>query len=85
MNTTINDSFMNPDRFGFTTIPFKLDGNKEPRPDVPKWRIARSNARSMGVRMYKHTKPCKICKSNQRRVYDNSCYSCWKETKKPHK
>lgn len=81
MNTTINDSFMNPDRFGFATIPFKLDGNREPRPDVPKWRIARSNARSMGKPTFQHTKPCKCCSSLERRVYDNKCYPCFKVSK----
>ena len=47
MNHSINDGFVNPDRFGYAVIPFKLN-DKEPRPDVPKWRIARTNARSMG-------------------------------------
>lgn len=80
MNTTINDSFMNPNRFGFATIPFKLDGNREPRPDVPLWRIARSNARSMGLRTFQHTKQCK-CGSRERRVYDNKCYPCFRLNK----
>jgi len=39
---------MNPDRFGYAVIPFKLAGSLEPRNDIPKWKIARSNARSMG-------------------------------------
>ena len=30
MNHTINDSFMNPDRFGYAVMPFKLDGDREP-------------------------------------------------------
>ena len=81
MNHTINDSFMNPDRFGYSVIPFKLS-NSEPRKDVPKWRIARSNARSMGKRTYIHTKPTKCCNSLVRRVYDNSCFECFKRGKK---
>lgn len=81
MQTSINDSFMNPDRFGFASIPFKLKGDREPRADVPKWRIARSNARSMGLSTYQHTKPCH-CGSNERRVYDNKCYPCFKLEKK---
>lgn len=58
MNHTINDSFMNPDRFGYAVMPFKLNGDREPPSHIPKWRIARTNARSMGKRMYEHTKPC---------------------------
>lgn len=77
MNHTINDSFMNPDRFGYSVIPFKLS-DREPREDVPKWRINRSNARSMGRVSYLHTKPSKCCKSLVRRVYDNSCFECYK-------
>ena len=46
MNHSINDSFMNLSRFGNANIPFKFS-DKEPRADVPKWRIARTNARSM--------------------------------------
>lgn len=84
MNHTINDSFMNPDRFGYSVIPFKLS-DSEPRKDISPNVISRSNARSMGKPMYKHTNKCKMCKSNLKRVYDNSCYSCWKEIKKPHK
>ena len=82
MNTSINDSFMNPDRFGFSVAPFKLDGNREPRSDISLWRIARSNARSMGKKTYLHTKPSKCCQSLVRRVYDNSCFECFEEKKK---
>lgn len=78
MNTTINDSFMNPDRFRYTSMPFKLDGERLPRPDVPQWRINRTNARSMGKPTFQHTKPCKCCGSLERRVYNNECFDCWK-------
>ena len=77
MNHTINDGFMNPDRFGYSVVPFKLDGDREPPKHVPKWRIARTNARSMGKRTYEHTKPCK-CGSFLRRVYNNECFD-WEE------
>lgn len=80
MNTVIKDGFMNPDRFGYAAIPFKIS-DKEPRKDVPIWRIRRTNARSMGKRFYEHTKPCK-CGSLLRRVYNNECFDCWKESKK---
>ena len=76
MNHSINDSFMNPDRFGYAVIPFKLN-DKEPRHDVPKWRIARSNARSMGKASFTHTKACR-CGSFEKRVYNNDCFDCWK-------
>lgn len=81
MNHTINDSFMNPDRFGYAVMPFKLNGDREPPKHIAKWRIARTNARSMGKRMYEHTKPCK-CGSLLRRVYNNECFDCWKEKEK---
>ena len=81
MNRTINDSFMNPDRFGYAVVPFKLDGSREPCSDVPKWRIARTNARSMGKPTYLHTKPCRACLSLIRRVYNNECFDCWKLSK----
>ncbi|KAF1026216.1 MAG: hypothetical protein GAK29_01478 [Acinetobacter bereziniae] len=81
MNHTINDSFMNPDRFVYSVIPFKLS-DREPRKDIPDWRIARSNARSMGKVSYLYTKPSKCCGSLTRRVYDNSCYECFKLEKK---
>ena len=76
MNHSINDSFMNPDRFGYAVILFKLN-DKEPRHDVPKWRIARSNARSMGKASFTHTKACR-CGSFEKRVYNNDCFDCWK-------
>lgn len=75
MNHNIRDSFMNPDRFGFAAVPFKLS-DSEPRSDIAAWRIARSNARSMGKPTYQHTKPCH-CGSKQRRVYNNECYPCF--------
>lgn len=68
---------MNPDRFGYPVIPFKL-GDREPRKDIEKWRINRSRARSMGKVTYLHTKESKCCKSLVRRVYDNSCFECYK-------
>lgn len=82
MNHIINDSFMNPDRLGYAAIPFKLDGNREPREDIPQLRIARTNARSMGKVSYLHTKPSKCCGSLVRRVYDNTCYDCYLKEKK---
>lgn len=82
MQTVINDGFMNPDRFGYAVIPFQIS-DKEPRKDISKNVISRSNARSMGKAMYVHTKSCKACDSNLRRVYNNSCYDCWKKSKKP--
>lgn len=80
MNHIINDGFMNPDRFGFASIPFKLS-DREPRSDIPQWRIARANARSMGKRTFTHTKQCK-CGSFERRVYDNKCFPCFILSKK---
>ena len=80
MNHSINDGFMNPDRFGYAVIPFKLN-DKEPRHDVPKWRIARSNARPMGKASFTHTKACR-CGSFEKRVYDLKCVPCFKREKK---
>ena len=77
MNHSINDSFMNLSRFGNANIPFKLS-DKEPRADVPKWRINRSNSKSMGKPTCSHTKPCGACLSLIRRVYNNDCFDCWK-------
>ena len=81
MNHTINDSFMNPDRFAYAAIPFKLNGCREPRKGIPQWRINRTNSRSMGKVSYLHTKPAKCCGSLVRRVYNNECFDCWKESK----
>lgn len=78
MNRIINDRFMNPAAFGhIRNIPFHIDSNREPPKHIPKWRIARSNARSIGKATYQHTKPCK-CGSSERRVYNNECYPCFK-------
>ena len=76
MNHSINDSFMNLSRFGNANIPLKLNGDRLPGTNVPKWRISRSNARSMGKASFTHTKACK-CGSFERRVYDNTCYPCF--------
>ena len=82
MNHTINDRFMNPNVHGYLVVPFKLDGDKEPPPHIPLWRIARSNARSMGKASFTHTKPCKYCGSLEKRVYDLKCMPCFKREKK---
>ena len=81
MNHSINDSFMNLSRFGNANIPFKLNGDRLPRADVPKWRISRSNARSMGKASFTHTKACR-CGSFEKRVYDLKCMPCFKRDKK---
>lgn len=80
MNHIINDRFMNPNAHGYAVMPFKLDGDRLPRADIPSWRIAQTNARSMGKATFTHTKKCK-CGSFERRVYDNTCYPCHKLTK----
>lgn len=54
MNHTINDRFMNPNVHGYPVAPFKLDGDREPPEYIPEWRIARSNARSMGKATFTH-------------------------------
>ena len=72
---------MNPDRFGYANIPFKLNGDRLPRADVPKWKIARSIARSMGKASFTHTKACR-CGSFEKRVYDLKCMPCFKREKK---
>jgi len=77
MNHTINDRFMNPNVHGYPVVPFKLDGDKTPRSDIPILRIARSNARSMGKATFTHTKPCKSCGSLEKRVYDLKCMPCF--------
>ena len=81
MNHIINDRFMNPNVHGYSVMPFKLDGDRLPREDIKPWRIARTNARSMGKATFTHTKKCK-CGSTERRVYDNTCYPCFMLSKK---
>lgn len=81
MNHTINDPFMNENRFGYAVVPFKLDGDREPRKGIPQWRINRTNSRSMGKPTYQHTKPCKCCGGLTRRVYNRECFDCWKLSK----
>lgn len=77
----IADKFLDASRFGVTKITtFKLDGCKEPRPDIPKHQINRSSARSRGDKTFMHTKPCR-CGSIERRVYQNDCYPCFKLSK----
>jgi len=78
MSSLINDSFMNPDRFGYSLVPFKVSIDKEPRKDIELWRMRRSSARSMGKRTFMHTRACKSCNSFERRVYNNECFNCWK-------
>ena len=73
----IHDTFSNLDKFGYATLSFKLDGEREPRAGVPVWRIRRTNARSAGRRTFMHTKPCKACGSFERRVWNNGCFKCW--------
>lgn len=46
---------------GSALMSFKLDGERPPRADIPKWRINRSNARSAGLKTFLHTKPCRLC------------------------
>lgn len=81
-NTVINDGFMNPARFGYASMPFKLNGNKNERHDVPRWRKNRTDARSMGSPKFLHHKPCDECGSLFKRVYNLECFECWKEEKK---
>lgn len=83
MNIGINDRFMNPNVHGYSVMPFKLDGNRLPREDISINVISRSNSRSMGKAMYKHTNPCNACGGELRRVYNNKCYTCWRLIKKP--
>lgn len=73
---------MNPNVHGYSVMPFKLDGDRLPRADISEWRIARSNARSMGSASFTHTKPCKSCGSFEKRVYDLKCMPCFKIGKK---
>ena len=78
MNTSIRDKFQDLERFGTPPIPFKLSGNVEPRSDIPKWRIERSKARSVGKPTFMHTKPCARCGGLEMRVYDVKCSNCFK-------
>lgn len=73
---------MNPNVHGYPVVPFKLDGDREPPEYISKWRIARSNSRSMGKASFTHTKPCKYCGSLEKRVYDLKCMPCFKAEKK---
>ena len=57
----IIDRFTAFDRVrGNEPLPFKLDGDREPRPDIPQWQINRTNARSAGRKTFMHTKPCRV-------------------------
>ena len=54
----ILDRFTAFDRVrGHEPLPFKLDGDREPRPDIPQWQINRTNARSAGRKTFAHTSP----------------------------
>ena len=56
----ILDRFTAFDRVrGHEPLPFKLDGDREPRPDIPQWQINRTNARSAGRKTFTHTNPCR--------------------------
>lgn len=80
----ILDRFTAFDRVrGHEPLPFKLDGDREPRADIPQWRINRTNARSAGRKTFLHTKPCRVCGSLERlthKVYAgtkiNKCFVC---------
>lgn len=80
----ILDRFTAFDRVrGHEPLPFELDGDREPRPDIPQWRINRTNARSAGRKTFLHTKPCRVCGSLERlthKVYAgtkiNKCFVC---------
>ena len=68
---------------GNEPLPFKLDGDREPRADIPQWQINRTNARSVGRRTFMHTTPCRVCGSLERlthKVYAgtkiNKCFVC---------
>ena len=69
--------------FGSTPTQFKLDGDREPRADIPQWRINRTNARSAGRKTFLHTKPCRVCGSLERLTHQvyagtkiNKCFVC---------
>ena len=80
----ILDRFTAFDRVrGNEPLPFKLDGDREPRPDIPQWQINRTNARSAGRKTFQHTAPCRSCGGFIRlthRVYVgtkiNKCAGC---------
>jgi len=80
----IIDRFTAFDRVrGNEPLPFKLDGDREPRADIPQWRINRTNARSAGRKTFLHTKPCRVCGGLERlthKVYAgtkiNKCFVC---------
>lgn len=80
----IIDRFTAFDRVrGNEPLPFKFDGDREPRADIPQWRINRTNARSAGRKTFLHTKPCRVCGSLERlthKVYAgtkiNKCFVC---------
>ena len=80
----ILDRFTAFDRVrGNEPLPLKLDGDREPRADIPQWRINRTNARSAGRKTFLHTKPCRVCGSLERlthKVYAgtkiNKCFVC---------
>ena len=78
MNTSIRDKFQDLERFGNAPVPFTLTVNHSQRADIPKWRIQRSNARSMGKATFMHTKPCARCGGLEMRVYDVTCAECHK-------
>ena len=62
--------------FGSTPTQFKLDGDREPPAHIPKWRINRTNARSVGRPTYMHTKPCAVCGGLERGTWTNKCKGC---------
>lgn len=80
----ILDRFTAFDRVrGHEPLPFKLDGDREPRADIPQWRINRTNARSAGRKTFLHTKPCRVCGSLERLTHQvyagtkiNKCFVC---------
>ena len=80
----IIDRFTAFDRVrGHEPLPFKLDGDREPRADIPQWRINRTNARSAGRKTFLHTTPCRACGGLERlthKVYAgtkiNKCAGC---------
>lgn len=77
MNHTINDSFMNPDRFGYAVMPFKLDGDKVARKDIPIWRIRRTAYPVVWVKECMNTLSLVNAVHFYARVYNNECFDCW--------